>query len=802
MGLYLKISIVPFCLLILIIYKIKDKNKHTEFKLISFKRYFRYLKIIFNKKVIIIIMFFGIISNSIVLYQNYKYDNLYKNLENKEIKITGIVTNQEKNKYKIKVENGKYKNTYLYIISDDNLEYGDKIEVTGKFVLPKKRRNYKGFDYSLYLKTLKIYGTIYGEKHTIISKNNGNFILSFTNKIYEKIKSKIDNSFLKEDEKGVLKGIILGDKTDLSEDIEEDFSESNISHILAVSGMHISYIILISSFILNNLIGKHFSKIGVSFIIFIYMCITCFSPSVVRAGITGIIGLISGIVYRKNDIAESLSISLIILLIYNPYLITNVGLQLSYLGTIGIILFQNNLNKFIDEYLYKLNRKAIRRNMRKLKLMLKILNFKIFKIIRKSIIITISVMILIIPIILLNFNKIGIFSLIISIIVSCFLIGPIMILGIIFIFFNFKFIENLLGNFIKLLLHISKFGSNMPFNNIYLVTPSIIQVVFYYLIVFIFNFFLKIKLKKNLSSFELRMKNLLSLFKYKLKRNKNKILSCFLIISLVYVFILIIPKNLKIYFIDVDQGDSCLIVTPNNKKILIDGGGSETFNVGKNTLMPYLLDRKITKIDYIFISHFDTDHVGGILYLLQKMKVKNVVIGKQFEQNENYKEFIKIIKTKNIKTIVVEKGYKLQIENNLYFDILWPDLENIVDENIINNNSLVCKLNYKKFSLLFTGDIERKAEEILVSKYKKTSILKSTILKVGHHGSNTSTTEEFLKLVNPKIALIGVGKNNKYGHPSTEVINRLEENKTKIYRTDKDGEIVIIIKNENKIEIK
>ena len=192
-------SIVPFCIIFLIVSKIKDKYKHTEFKLISFKRYFRYLKIIFNKKVIIIIMFFGIISNSIVLYQNYKYDNLYKDLENKKIKITGIVINQNKDKYKVKIENGKYKNTYLYIILNDNLEYGDKIEVTGKFILPEKRRNYKGFDYSLYLKTLKIYGTIYGEKHTIISKNNGNLILSFTNKIYEKIKSKIDNSFIKEE---------------------------------------------------------------------------------------------------------------------------------------------------------------------------------------------------------------------------------------------------------------------------------------------------------------------------------------------------------------------------------------------------------------------------------------------------------------------------------------------------------------------------------------------------------------------------------------------------------------------------
>lgn len=175
---------------------------------------------------------------------------------------------------------------------------------------------------------------------------------------------------------------------------------------------------------------------------------------------------------------------------------------------------------------------------------------------------------------------------------------------------------------------------------------------------------------------------------------------------------------------------------------------------GKNTLLPYLLDRGITKIDYIIVSHFDLDHCQGILYIMEKINVKKVVIGKQFETCDNYEEFIKIIKEKRINVTVVEKGEKINIEKELYFNVLWPDSKNKISENVINNNSLVCKLIYKNFSCIFTGDIEKETEEVLINKYKDTDLLKSTILKVPHHGSKTSSKEEFIKQVQPKIAII------------------------------------------------
>ena len=185
--------------------------------------------------------------------------------------------------------------------------------------------------------------------------------------------------------------------------------------------------------------------------------------------------------------------------------------------------------------------------------------------------------------------------------------------------------------------------------------------------------------------------------------------------------------------------------------------------------------------------------------MLDKIKIKNVIIGKQFEESENYKKFIEIIKERKIHVITVGVALlgdplnKIQIEKNIYFDILWPDENNVISENNLNNNSLVIKFNYKKYSILFTGDIEKIAEEKIVSKYKNLNILNSTILKVAHHGSKTSSTKDIIDLIEPKIALIGVGENNKFGHPSDQTIELLQSINCKIYRTDKMGEIEITI---------
>lgn len=189
----------------------------------------------------------------------------------------------------------------------------------------------------------------------------------------------------------------------------------------------------------------------------------------------------------------------------------------------------------------------------------------------------------------------------------------------------------------------------------------------------------------------------------------------------------------------------------------------------------------------------------GILNVIQEIKIGKIVIGKQGKKSNKYEEFYNIIKNKRIPVEVAKKGDIINIEKDIKIKILFPE-NNLIEENVLNNNSLIAKLEYKNFKMLFTGDIEEVAEKKILEIYSPEE-LKSDILKVPHHGSKTSTSIEFLKAVNPSISLIGVGKNNKFGHPNSEILRRLEHCGSKIYRTDKMGEISIFTNGEKKISV-
>ena len=187
--------------------------------------------------------------------------------------------------------------------------------------------------------------------------------------------------------------------------------------------------------------------------------------------------------------------------------------------------------------------------------------------------------------------------------------------------------------------------------------------------------------------------------------------------------------------------------------------------------------------------------------MMQEIVVKNVMISKQSEDSENYQEFLKIVKEKKIKVNLLEAGQRVNIEKNLYFDVLWPSSNSTISENPLNNNSLVCKMTYQNFSMLFTGDIEKIAEQKILKLYQNNlELLNATVLKVAHHGSKTSSSIDFLNAIKPKVAFIGVGKNNRFGHPNREVIDRLEGLGVGIYRTDENGEIHIIVNDGYKIK--
>lgn len=370
-----------------------------------------------------------------------------------------------------------------------------------------------------------------------------------------------------------------------------------MSHILAVSGMHISYLILGVNCLFKSVLGKKIAQVITIIVLLFYSGIIGFSASITRAVIMGIMVILSKLIHRKNDIYTSIALSLIVILLYNPYSILKVGLQLSYGGTLGILLFNKTISKLFNlKSLYKKENKIIE----KLKDILSV---------------TFSAQIIILPIILFHFNSLGIYFIITNILVS-FIIGPIILLG--FLFIISTFINDLLSKSfafvlsfgIKILIQISNI-SKLPFAKIYVPTIKIWQMIIYILIVFTCKRLYLLYKKKNINMTERRLKNLIAFFKYKSCKNKKKILVLLLIFILIVSSIKFFSRDLKIYFIDVGQGDSSLIATPQDNTILIDGGGSisSSFDVGKQIVIPYLLDRGFSKLDYIFISHFDQDHV-------------------------------------------------------------------------------------------------------------------------------------------------------------------------------------------------
>lgn len=642
-GLYLKISIVPFCFLVIAIYKIKQiykakkdkieeenniksrKNKKVKgnktrkkLKLLSLKRYIRYLRIYINSKIIFLILISSIISNSIIIIQNKKYEQIYNSLEKQEkINLVGVVvSNKEEKKFnnKYKIET-KYNNTkirlYIMVKKDIQLKYGDKIEFTGEYIRPEKRRNYKGFDYSNYLKQLKIYGTMKITNVKVIEERKTNPIFQISNEIKTKIISNTKEA-LDEETSAILLGLILGNKDDIDENIEENFRSAGMAHILAVSGMHVTYVILGLSIIFKKILGKRKNYIFCICVLIVYMFITNFSASVTRAGIMGIIMILSKIFYRKNDIYTALSISLFIILIYNPFLIQSLGLLLSYGGVIGIII----LNKSILSIL-----KNIKIKNKKYKYFIKPKIQNSLDKIKEIISVSISVQIFIFPIAIYNLNTFNPYFFISNLLLSI-VIGPIIIIGFLFIIvilINYQitklFIEPIkIG--IKILIFISKIGK-LPFSKIYIPTLSLFSIFIYYFIIVILLVTYKIYSTKKPNMTQIRAKNLIALIKFKIKNNIKKVKTLIIIICVVIILIIFIPRNLKIYFIDVGQGDSTLIVTPHNKTILIDGGGSENsdYDIGQNTLLPYILDRGYNTIDTIIISHFDSDHVRSDCYM-------------------------------------------------------------------------------------------------------------------------------------------------------------------------------------------
>lgn len=576
--------------------------------------------LLFKKfKQVAIFIYIGILILGMLLIHivDNNYEREYKNLLNQELnEIKAIVVSDGKEKqyqyvYEIEIReiNGSTKSKGAKCLLNvkkgkiASLDYGACISFNGKFEIPSGARNYRGFDYQKYLKSKKIYGNVVAKNNIkVISYHNCSWFCNIVHIVRNSITNKI-KQLLPENICGVCIGILTGEKENISEEIIDSFQESNLTHMLAVSGTHISYVILGIS-ILFSKVHKRIKKIFIIVFLIFFMSLTNFTPSVQRATIMYILTLISGLVYRKPDIYTNLGLSAFVILLCNPYAILDIGFQLSYGGTIGIVILHPQISKCCKKVFHIKNTKRTDQ-----------WNVKLIRYIVNLLTVTISANLILIPIMLFRFHTIS-FNFWISNLLASPLLGFIIILGFIVYASSTVYIEIAgilaipLKYSLKLLIEITEFCSSLPLSSVIVRSPYVLEILIYYGMVYglVFHY-------SDLKEYVQYIKRFL-IKNIKRRELGNRLISLVLIFTMIIscIFGLKVNQSLKIYFVDVGQGDCMLICTPKGKNILVDGGGSDSssFDVGEKVLLPYLLNRKIMAIDYMMISHFDSDHVGRI----------------------------------------------------------------------------------------------------------------------------------------------------------------------------------------------
>lgn len=270
-----------------------------------------------------------------------------------------------------------------------------------------------------------------------------------------------------------------------------------------------------------------------------------------------------------------------------------------------------------------------------------------------------------------------------------------------------------------------------------------------------------------------------------------KILSSSLIVILILLFFVVVQsrqKNLEVIFLDVGQGDAILIKSPYGQKILIDGGPDKSVLHGLGKHLPFY-DQKI---DLVILTHAHSDHVAGLVEVLERYEVGKIFDTGVVHPSPDYLAFLEVIEEKELLLEIINKKREINLGPDLTLEIIYPvrDLAGRKVENL-NNVSIVTKLIHGENTFLFMGDLETEAEEELLILYEPGE-LKSDALKAGHHGSSTSSSQDFVEAVKPRLVIIQTGEGNKFGHPSRRTVKRLERLGAEVFRNDLQGEIRIV----------
>lgn len=675
----------------------------------------------------------------------------------KYITVEGQISGDVQNK-------GNMSNFVLYVdsIESDGIKYGcrcmvkvvdyknkpgyiipfNSIALSGKFQLQDIYKNTNSFSYKDSLLRKGISGVLDADYVTGIKsyKLNRRPLSRFIYGIKSYFEGIYDR-YLDKNSSGMMDGVIFGDISGISDISYQNFKDSGVVHIFAVSGSNIWLLCGILSLIFSFLKHDGFLKNAIIvFILLVYTVMSGCSASVIRAFVMASAVLCGKMAGRRTDPVTSLSLAALVILIINPLSVGDTGFQLSFLCAFSIIMLYP-----------KLKRIKIPVNSR----------------IKEPLMITLSVQLGILPLIMYYFNSLPLYSLLANILVlpliSIFTIGGIVLVPLSLVWGGAASIAgkiiNLLGSAI---INFCGLVSNLPYSNIAFLSPGIIEIAIYYILLFMVLGLIRVG-----------------------PRYKYILGSSVVILLLMYTYNAYMPGELRISFIDVGQGDCILITTPDRKHILIDGGGKpegsySKIDIGEDVLKPYLYRHGIKKIDTIVSTHGHEDHLNGLIPVIKSFETQMFIKTNKGDPKP-YESLIK--------TGIIDKGCITNIEQGAVINagkyvslyVLSPS-EKPDDEN---DSSIVLKLIYKDFTALFTGDVGADIEEKLCR-----FNLQSDVLKVAHHGSSRSVDEKFLEAVDPEASVICVGENN-FGHPSQEALDSINKAGSRLYRTDIDGEVII-----------
>ncbi len=632
------------------------------------------------------------------------------------------------------------------------IDIGDWLELKGTIERPQGRRNPKGFDYREYLARRGIYYTVGVPSRSILSVETGSFpwpkswlksAAGFMAEVFDK--------YVGGRESGLVKAMLIGEKWAMPDQVVEEFRDTGIAHILAISGLHIGFIILFFSWLTNILkLSPKAAFLVQGMVLGFYCLLVGGSPSVIRASIMGIIILGGRVVGRKSEPINSLFLAAFIVLIINPMDLYEIGFQLSFSAAAGIILYAKPISL-------------------KLGFMPKA--------VANSLAVTLSAQIGTWPLLAYHFNvfsPIGIVTNLILVPIA----GMIVVLGSMLLIAAaiLPILAKFLGWWLWIICHIlidaNSWFSNFSWSVLRVISPGALFLLVYYAIFIILSEECPKWIKKPVA-----------------------LCGALALVAFVLIFMSsIFDNDLKIVFVDVGQGDCIYIKSPDGKHILVDGGGMPAemgdYDIGSQVVVPFLLKNGVKKLDAVIMSHAHDDHIGGLIPVVDDLKVGAFMEYPPREQSTQYQTLRDLVDNKGIERIVAMNGQTYKIGKEMFLDIIYPvtdtEILNRLYKQNENNLSLVIRVRCQDTSILLTGDIEGDVESYLSDVWNESV----SLLKVAHHGSKTSSAEEWINVLEPSIAVIQCGKNN-FGHPDPNVVQRLEGRGTQVFRNDKDGAITL-----------